>query len=81
MIHDSPSLFYTTVMHNDTKNAEYRRVHIICCGTDDASGKKLNLRKSKNLDISKNTKQLLHTKEVLMQNQAQNTKMQVQQCT
>lgn len=77
MIYDLPCLFHITEMHKDTKNAEWRRVHIICCGTDGTSGKKLNL-KSKNLDVSKNTKQLLHTKEVLMQSQAWNTKMQMQ---
>lgn len=40
--------------------------------------KNLNVCESKNLDVPKNTKQLLHTKEVLMQSQTRITKMQVQ---
>lgn len=40
--------------------------------------KKLNLYESKSLDVSKHSKQLIHTKEVLMQSQAWITKMQVQ---
>lgn len=40
--------------------------------------KKLNLCESKNTDVSKNTKQLLHVKEEPMHRQAGNTKMQEQ---
>lgn len=73
MIYYFLCLFHITVTYKDIKTADWRRVHTICCGTDSTSGKKLNLHESKNLDVSKTTKQLLHTKEVLMQRQAGNT--------
>lgn len=73
LIYDSRCLFHITVMPIDTKNAECRRVHITCCGTDGTSGEKINVCEIKNLHISKPTKQLLHTKEVLMQSQAWNS--------
>lgn len=74
MIYYSPSLFHITVAYKDSKTAEWKEYTPFAVELTVPQEKKLNLHESKNLDVSKTTKQLLHTKKVLMQRQAWNTK-------